>query len=326
MFNMVEISDLDKKIIYELGKDSRQSYKQIAKNIHSKKEVVAYHINELISKGIITKFVPVISLSRLGIFSYKIYLRLQGLTSDKENNLMKELVKDKKIAWVARSVGKWDLLLGFYAKNHLEFSKVKDEILSKFSKFIDEYDITIIEDAFVLNRDYLLDSTKDRKQFSFAGELMFEKIDELDEKIIQLIKNDARKPLVDMGNMLNVDARTIQSRIKDLSKKQILQGQTVFLDLKKINFQLYKLCIKLKDYDSRRFDNLVNYSKNNKKVVHIIKALGSWELELEIEEDNLSNIYEYIKILKNEFSNTIKQIDLVTITEELKLDFFPDKI
>ena len=39
---------LDRKIIYELGKDARISYKELAKKIGSKKEVVAYRISNLI--------------------------------------------------------------------------------------------------------------------------------------------------------------------------------------------------------------------------------------------------------------------------------------
>lgn len=325
--NMEELSLLDKKIIYELGKDSRQSYKQIAQKIKSKKEVVAYHINELISKGIISKFVPVFSLSRIGILSHKIYIRLQGLNAEKEKKLIEDLIKDEKVVWIAKSVGRWDLLLGFYAKNIIEFSKVKDNILSKLSKYIADYDLTFIEDAFVLNRDYLIDKKRfQRESFSFAGELKNEKLDNLDLKIIQLIKNDSRKPLLDIANQLDIDARTVKDRIKHLKSKQILQGQTVFLNLNKISFQLHKLCIKLKDYNLQEFNSLINYCKNNPYVIHIIKSLGSWELELEIEDNKLENIYEYIKLLKNDFANLIRQIELVTITNELKLNFFPEKI
>ena len=62
---MDKIDKLDCKILYELGEDSRQSYKQIAKKIHSKKEVVAYHFQKLLKERIITKFVPVFALSLL---------------------------------------------------------------------------------------------------------------------------------------------------------------------------------------------------------------------------------------------------------------------
>jgi Lrp/AsnC family transcriptional regulator for asnA, asnC and gidA len=325
MFKMEELGEIDKKIIFELSKNSKQSYKQIARNIKSKKEVVAYHITELLSKGIIAKFVPVFDLSKLGIISYKIYLRLQGLSAERENKLIGELVKDKNIAWVAKAVGRWDLLLGFYAWNIIDFAKIKDSILSKLSKYVEDYNLTFIEDAIVLNRDYLIkNNQRDRTEFSFAGELKNENIDDLDLKIIRLIKNNARKPLLDIAIELNLDARTIKSRINDLERRKILQGQTIFLNLEKLNFQLHKLCITFKNYNLDNFNKVVECSKQNPKVIHIIKSLGSWELELEIEDNELANIYDFIKTLKNEFSRIIKQIELVTIINEPKLDFFPN--
>lgn len=322
--NMTELNEIDKKIIYELSRDSKQSYKQISKKIKSKKEVVAYHVNELLEKKIITKFVPIFSLSRLGIISHKIYIRLKGLTAEKEDKLIEELVKNKNVAWVAKSVGRWDLLLGFYARNIIEFSKIKDSILSRLSKHIEEYNLTFIEDAIILNRDYLLsEKRKEIKEFYFAGELGSEKVDNLDLKIMQLIKNDARVSLVDIANRLDIDARTIKARIKILEKRKILQGQTIFLDLVKLGFQLHKLCITFNNYSLENFNQVIDYCKQNSKIIHIIKSLGSWELELEVEEDSLQNVYNLIRQLKSEFSSLIKQIDLVTIIKEPKLDFFP---
>ena len=55
---MEEFNAVDKKVIYELGRNARQSYKEIAQRTKSKKEIIAYHITQLINKKIITKFVP----------------------------------------------------------------------------------------------------------------------------------------------------------------------------------------------------------------------------------------------------------------------------
>lgn len=324
---MEQLSQLDRKIIYELGRDARQSYKQIAQKIGSKKEVVAYHINQLIEKKIITRFVPVVSLSKLGIFSHKIYLRLQGLENLKEKEILEVLSKDKRVAWVARGVGRWDLLLGFYARNIIEFSKIKESVLSRLSKYIQDYDVTLIEDAIVFNRDYLLDKKNgSRSEFYFAGELKEEFLDEKDLKIINLIKNNARFNVVDVGAKLGLDPRTVMARIKSLEERKILQGYTTFLDLNKFNYQLHKLCIYLKDYHKENISELLEFFKLNSQVVHLVKSLGSWEFELEIESGDLKEVYDYINEIKNKFPKVIKQIDIVTITDELKLEFFPEKL
>ena len=226
---------IDKKILYELGKNSRLSYKQIAKKTHSKKEIVAYRINQLIKNGIITKFVPVFDLSKLNIFSNKIYLRLKGLDKESETKLYNSLMNHKKINWIAKSVGRWDLLLGVYAKNIIEFSKVKQEILSKLSKYIQDYNISQIEDAQVFSRDYLIKSPiKYRSEFTFGGEVDNFQLSDKELKIINLIKNNARFTILDIATKLKLDPRTIMQTIKRLEEKKILQGYTTFLNLRKI--------------------------------------------------------------------------------------------
>ncbi len=316
---------IDKKIIYELGKNSRQSYEKIARNIHSKKGIISYRINQLIENKIITKFVPVFALSKIGIISSKIYLKLQGLSTESEKTLQKFLISHKKIAWVAKSVGSWDLLLGFYTKTLNEFAQVKDEILEKFSNYISEYDISHIENGLVFNRDYLIDTpVLYRKELLYAGRVENIKLDSKDRHIIQEMKNNSRFHILNISKRLDLDPRTIINRIKNLKERDILQGYTVFLDLNKINHQLHKLCIYLKNYNKKQIASLISFLKLNPNTIHLVKAIGSWDFEVEAEYDNLTDVYKYISNLKNKFPKIIKQIDLVTVTDELKLDFFPE--
>jgi len=277
-------------------------------------------------KKIITKFVPVFTLSAIGIFSSKIYLRLQGLNKEAEEELYTSLVANPDICWVAKSVGRWDLLLGMYTKDIIDFSRKKNQLISDFGKYIKEYDITQIEDALIFNRDYLTNKpTNYREQFVFGGEVREEKLSKEDIRLIQLIRNDARFEATTIAKKLHVDARTVINKVKDLQRRNILQGFTVFLDLNKIDIRLHKLCIYLQHYEKSKVADLIAFLKLYPNTIHLIRSLGSWELEIEIESDDTNKIYDYINELKNKFPDTIKQIDLVTITNELKLEFFPEK-
>lgn len=328
MYKMVNLSPIQKKILYELGKNSRQSYKQISKNIKSKKEVIAYHINQLLEKEIITKFVPVFDLSRLGIITGKIYLRLAGLKEEQELKVLESLTKDKEISWIARSIGRWDLFLGIYSKNLNDFSRKKDEILSKLSKYVQDYDLAFIESGLVFNRDYLIgNQVSYRKEFIFEqSKISLDKLSSTEKQIIKLIKDNSRIETIEISKKLDLDARTISRNIKNLEKRGILQGYTVFLDLQKADLKLNKLCIYLKNYNEEKIREIVSYLKLNPCVIHIIKSLGKWELEAELENEDSDEIYDYINRLKNQFPESIKQIDLATIVQEIKLDFFPDEI
>ncbi len=205
--------------------------------------------------------------------------------------------------------------------------KIKSKIFNLIGDCVQEYSVNSIEEAMTFNRDYLIGTpSSQRKYMLFGGDFSLQKLDNLDFKILKLIKNNTRFPVVDMAKKLNIDARTIVARIKRLEKNGVIQGYTVFLNLKKFGYQLYKLSIYLRKFDNSSFSELVGYCKKNKNLIHLIHSLGGGELELEIEENNPNNIYDYINKLKNRFPDLIKQIDLTTIVEELKLDFFPETI
>ena len=324
---MYKMSELDKKIIYELGMNARQSYKKIAQKVRSSKEVIAYHITQLQKDGIITKFVPVISLTKLGIYSFKIYLKLHGLSETAENEFYAKLIANPQIGWIAKSTGQWDLLLNFYSSDIISFAQLKNKLLSNFSPYIAGYEITMIEDGIVLNRDYLIDKkTFYRKEFIFGGEKTKIELKPAEKKLLKLIRNDGRFQLVDISKKLNEDPRTTLAKIKKLEKIGIIQGYTTFLDLKKIGYQLHKLCIYLEKYEQLEIDKVIAYIKQNPFVIHITKALGSWELEIEMESDNFQFVYNYIKQIKNRFPEIIRHIDLATIAEETKLEFYPENL
>ena len=319
------LDETDKKILYELGKNARLSYSQISKEIKSKKPIVAYHVQNLEKKGVIWKYVPVISLSRLGIYAYKIYFRFHGLGKEKKKELIGEFVKDEHINWVAESIGVWDLLISIYAKNIMEFAIRKNKIFEKYGSFIQDYSITVLEDALVFNRDYLVKkSINYRKEFVFGGKIEIEEIDDKQKKILRLIRNNGRFSLLDIAKKTNLNVGTIQSKIKDLEKRGIIQGYTTFINLNKTNLKFFKLCIHIHKYGKKEFTELLNYCKANKNVLHLIKSIGDWELEIELESDDLDSVYEFVNELKTKFPNTIKKIDLVIIKNEIKLDFFPE--
>jgi DNA-binding Lrp family transcriptional regulator len=321
---MNDIDSIDKKILYALGSDSRTSYKKIAQKINSKKETVAYRIPQLIEKGTITKFVPVFSLSRLGFVAFKIYFRFHGMDRDYENELVKNLVKNPRINWVARCVGNWDVMISVYAKDIQDFAHEKNAILSEYGKYIQEYAVTILEDAIVFNRDYLIKrSLEYRKEFVFGGRLKTEDIDEDQRHIMRLIMNDGRYRVTELARKLDLNAKTIISKIRDLESCGILQGYTVFLDLKKIDRQLFKICIYFQEYTDANYAKLVNFAREEKTVIHIIKSIGAWELEIELEAESIGAANEFAYGLRSTFPHIIKKLDVITIMEEPKLDFFP---
>ena len=62
---MVELDLLDKKILFELDLNSRQSNQEIARKVRSSKEVVSYRIKKLEENKVIFKYLTILDPAKL---------------------------------------------------------------------------------------------------------------------------------------------------------------------------------------------------------------------------------------------------------------------
>ena len=63
----------DRKILYHLDINCRQSFSQIGKKVGLHKDVVAYRVKKLQKKEIIKGFINVVDYSKLGYNLYRFY-------------------------------------------------------------------------------------------------------------------------------------------------------------------------------------------------------------------------------------------------------------
>ena len=79
--NMVTIDLKDRKILYELDLDARQSLTQIGKKVGLKKDVISYRIKRMQDEGVIKNFWTAINTFKLGYQVYRIYINFQYVSS-----------------------------------------------------------------------------------------------------------------------------------------------------------------------------------------------------------------------------------------------------
>ena len=128
---MYKLDVKDKKLLFELDFDARLPNTQLAKRIGLSKQGVDYKINNLMKNKIITGFYPVINLPKLGYIYGRIFLKLQNLTSEKEQEMIKELVTDKRFHWIEKFEGYYDLFVGGWTKTLTEFKELSKDLMEK---------------------------------------------------------------------------------------------------------------------------------------------------------------------------------------------------
>ncbi len=323
---MRNIDLTDRKILLEMDTNARATFSEIGKRLRIGKNNVQYRVKRLLEDGVIKKFVTQFSLGTLGLFLGKIYIQLSGLTKENEEDLYRYLLNDKRIIWVAKTEGRWDLMVGAYVESIQQFNEIKTAFFKKYDQYITSYDVVFLAEGHTSQRTYLLNKKTPQISPQKVGVFMGKKkseIDSKDKKILHLVSNNACFNYIDIAKKLNMNIKTAQKRIKHLEDSGVIQGYVTFLDTKKIGYNFFKLCIYLQNYQPK-FNSFLNYCLELPNAVHVIESLGPWEIELEIETETMEEFYKIIHDIKNNFPDIIKKTESVIISHEMKLEFFPE--
>jgi DNA-binding Lrp family transcriptional regulator len=319
--NEIKLDLKDKKILYELDLDSRQSCSKIAKKVGLSTEVVNYRIKRLEEEQIITQYQIIINLAKLGIIQFKICLSLQHLPSTQLNSLIEQLKKKEEIKWIVSCRGDWDLIISLEARSIYEMEMLKEEVLSLFSGNINKKAVSMLIEAETSNRGYLLDKKPTSKRIILQQEKAIE-LDSLDISILKELSNNARIPLIDISHRLKKSPRVINYRIKQLQKNKIILGFKIAINYEKLGIKFHKLFIYLDSPNKKKIEDIENYISTNKNSITQVKVLGNWDIEPEFETFSDEDFENLLIEIKDKFSEIISKIDIITISKEHKFVYF----
>lgn len=318
----IKLDKKDRRILYELDMNARQPVGQIAKKVGLSKEVVGYRIKRLEKEGVIKSYYTIIDMSKLGYFSFRVYIKLLDTTPEVEDKMLDYLVKNKKVFYVAEIDGPFDVNFAVWVKNIYEFDDFYRKFKERFKKNLGEEKISIFTIAHHLHREYLLDKKQVENKIEFFGRSKEEKHDELDIRILRLVASNARVSVVEISSKLKVPERTVAFRIKQLEKKGIIQGYRALLDLGLLGYEYYKVDFVLKDIS--KFKELVSYAYSHPNIVYVDETIGGSDFEFDLEVKNKEQFIEIVDELRTKFPE-IRGWNYLTTRRYDKLLYFPDE-
>lgn len=315
----------DKKLLYHLDINSRYSLGQLSKKIRLSKNAVHHRIKNLKEKGIIRQFYTIINTKKLGYSYFKVYFKLQNTTEESEKKIINHFTKKFPSLWVNTWDGRYDLMVGILAKSIDEFYMILNDSVNKFRSYFQSYDIFIVIYAPHFKKDYLLEEKqKEKKIEEFGGIPRIVKIDEIDEKILKIISKNSRIQIVELASKINSTIDIVRYRLKKLQENGVIQGFRILIDYSKLDYQLYKVLITTQNLNETIEKQIVEYCTSQKNIVDIIiRGIGSWNIELQIDAKNNQEFHKIFQDFKNKFNKVIRDHETLLMINEYKLDYFP---
>lgn len=323
--------NLDKKdyqILYELDKNSRAPLSTISKKVKLSRESVLYRIRKYFKNGVIRNYLTVVDVSRFGFTHHKVLLKLHNIKEEKEKEFIKYLIKNKNIAWISSCDGSYSLMFVIRSKNLKEFYNILMEINNRYSKYISKQIIASIVEANYFHRDYLIEQKQTTKRkIGWDDDIKSKiKLDDADKKILHELAKNTRATSVEISKKVNLSPDTVIQRIKKYEREKIIDHYLIWINVNKVIGLYYKVLIRLKNINKEKEDDIFNYCNKIPKIVFLLKTIGEWQLELDLEVKNVIEYRGIIRDLLNNFSDVIIDYTGLNIYQEYKYNLFEKEI
>jgi DNA-binding Lrp family transcriptional regulator len=318
---MIELNQKDREILFQLSLNGRANLAQLSKKTKLSKEVIHYRLKNLEKSGVIEGYYAVVNTYKIGKVFFRVYMKTINMTTRIEKEFIEFLKNHPKVTWVVEVDGDFDFLYVVWANDIIEFEKVYREINDRFGKYIQEKFFSVMTNVYYFKYKYLVG----REDGSFkltGGELEYPKLDDLDLKLLSLLSNDGRLPLVEIAVRLNTNSKLIKTRMKRLEKLGIITCYNVKINHKLLGYAQRKVMLNLNDISSETIKKLISFITYHKSPIYITIAIGQYDLEFEMMESGHQDFHNLLKDLKNNFPGLIKNYYTVIFYNEPKVGQF----
>lgn len=309
----------DKKILFELDSNCRQSNQQIAKKVGLSKDAITYRINKLEEQNVIDGYRTTINFQKLGFTQYRVLLNLVNINKIKQTEFIEFLKKEKRVWGIALNEGIGDLAFTCLVENKLEFYYFYEELKNKFRKNIKESLISEILKYQEFRRRYILGS-KLKNQQKTVLETETNSIDKIDEQILFELSNNGRAKLITIAKKTKLSSMLIHQRIKKLEHKKIIKGYRANIHVMTFGRDYYGIKMSLDNYSEK--SKIIQHIQEIPEMTAILWTIAGFDIEFDLEVRSTKQYQEIINDLRNKF-DSIREIKFIRAIEYFKLNHFP---
>ncbi len=315
----IKLDKTDYKILAELDFNSRSPSSKIAKKLKLSRNIVDYRIKQLQEKGVIMAFNAFIDAAKFNLISWKVYLRFQNLTPQKEKEILDYLNSHQKVWWIIRCTGAFDLMFCLLAESIHDFYQEMLEFNTLFSNHVIETELNSHIDPEFYTRGYLgKESMNPSKPFLVKPTKM--DFDELDIRLLELLGQDSRLPVTEISRKLGATPRVIAYKMERLEREDVITWYRIILEPSKLGREYYKTLINFKGITREKENEFLGFCRTHPDIINMSKAAGPWDMEFECEVENYRKYNELMQEIRRQFPDLIKQYRGLLIYEQMKYE------
>ena len=315
----------DKKILYLLSKNARNSYGRIAKEVGLSSDAVAYRIKSYEKGSLITGYGVSVDISKFNYNVYHLFVRLNNPKPVVENIFSEKLKMLSFTRAVIKLNGSFDFEIAFIAKNILDLESKLSEIFEISQNQIKSYELLIItknylEKTFPIS--FFPDGfyVKENKKINFSKNLV-----KKDFQILKIISKDSSCSLVDIASKIKLSADIVRYRLDNLTKSLNLSFFPI-INYDSIGYNIHIILLNIKNFNPANEKKLNLFLQTDKNILWVVKTIGKYNLLLYTCTKEEKEVQKTLKQLRSMFPEEISDYEYLFAEEEIKYTYLPECI
>ena len=282
---------------------------------------MAYRVNRLVEGGIISGFFTAIDQSKLGYFSFRVYIKLRNISPEKHREMVAYLNQDKDIWWFLTVEEAWDIDFVILVREVFDYYAVWERFLTRFKPYVHNYETVVYSHIQGFPKSYLIGKKNQEQGFLISFDRKFEKIDKLDVDILKTISRNARMEVVELAQKTGASVKTVMQRLRSLEGRKIIAGYRALINLVGIGYRHYKIIFYL--LDTKRIPAMKAWALEHPNIPYLNKTIGGGDFEIEV---TVQAHEEFIRILdefKTLFHESVDHYYYFWVVNEYKMVYYP---
>jgi len=313
----------DRKIMYQLDLNCRQSLGSIGSKVGLPKNVVAYRIKRLEQGGIIKNYYTIVDASRLGYQSLRFYFDFQYTDRAVEQEIIEHFKSSKLTWWVGSMEPLHDLGVVLWLKDFSRFYEFWKQTLEKYGHYFKAYYNHVYIKLIHYPFSYLIGKNHHEQKAQETGSHEPVGHDQTDIRILRLLAANARASLTEISKNLGISVTVVNYRIKKLLQKGIIQGFRTNFDLNKLGIINTKLNIYLKDFSVAK--KIITLMEKDPRLIYTDFTIGYADVEFEFHLKSIDEIHDIIESIKLRFPGVVRDSNYFIYKKLHKVQLMPEE-
>jgi Lrp/AsnC family transcriptional regulator, leucine-responsive regulatory protein len=140
------LSDVDKKLLYEINRNGRISMAELARKSGVSVPAARSHLQGLLKSGVIIGFGIKIDHRRLGLTYRKVLLKLNDPAKGRIDRISAYLRRQESVIFLVKTIGAYDFEFELLTESNEEFYHFMKEFRSRFAADIRSHNTVIVHD------------------------------------------------------------------------------------------------------------------------------------------------------------------------------------